>query len=273
MDIFQAARANTGRHKEQYQAALEAADEATAALLAAFVESVLHDGNLSINMRVFVAENFMSGSPYENIYEFCDRMSRLSGRDAADIIKERLGPYCERRLKFDASRPEFKLVYYAALNIGGAGATKYGEICVVLGRCLEADGRRAAYLRGDSLNDYFDAAAGADMPRLLTDICAETDRAYLAVIKHAGEIPRTERAGWETLVCSNASYIEAIFDVRPAKQEVSEIRVPVASYDALWDIAFADFSRRLASAEKALANDFIQLLDAAGTARIQVRPV
>jgi len=92
-------------------------------------------------------------------------------------------------------------------------------------------------------------------------------------MKHIDDIPRTDAGGWDSMVCSDRSYIEAIFDARPGRQEVSEIRLPASCYDRLWDIAFADFSRPLEPGEKAEANDFAQLLDAAGTAGIAVRAV
>lgn len=65
---------------------------------------------------------------------------------------------------------------------------------------------------------------------------------------------------WPILLCSDQDYLEAIFvaPLRPA--QVQEIRIGAADQKTLWDLAFDSFTRKLDAGERALGQDFVDIL-------------
>ena len=238
-----------------------------------FAEVVRANGKLSINMRLWVTANFLCRQPYENIYEFGARMSKLSSRIQDDIFKEKLGSYYRRRIAFDDLLVDGRGLQYAALNIGGMGPSRYGEFCVVFRPEARTGGRRVVYLKADSLNDYTSDAGDVHVARVREDLAAEESKHHLAALKHSDMIAHRADAEWCNMLCCDTAYIEALCAGRIELEDVAELRVAAGELARLWGLAFEDFSRRLAPGERAMANDFVQLLDAAGARGMPVQGV
>jgi hypothetical protein len=75
------------------------------------------------------------------------------------------------------------------------------------------------------------------------------------------------------MLCCSDTYIEALYTGKIELENVAEVRVAKAQMNQLWDLAFEDFSRRLEPGERALANDFIQLLGSVRARRIRMETI
>src|SRR5260370_4172494 len=121
-----------------------------AAILLEFAAWVESEALISINVRAFVILELLDGGHYQNIYEWADEQSRLSGRPAEDALRERLGKYYNKRMTLDGAFVDGNKLRYGALNAGGAGLVAYDPYCLVLIRRFHSALSRVAYFPRDS---------------------------------------------------------------------------------------------------------------------------
>ena len=129
------------------------------------------------------------------------------------------------------------------------------------------------YLKADSLVDYTDTSGRVDVDKVRQDLAAEESKHHLAAAKHFDKIGQTPDGEWCDMLCCSDTYIEALYTGKIELGNVAEVQIAKAQMNQLWDLAFEDFSRRLAPGERALANDFIQLLGSVRARRIRMETI
>jgi hypothetical protein len=257
VDLFRVAQDN-GSHLQQRFEALASDPRHDVARMTAFTELVSQNGRISINMRPSVLSSFLSRGVYLNTYALAEELARLSGRTLTDVLRERLGTFYDKRLAFDSKFENGRRFIFGALNIDGAGSENYGVFCVVLDNSVSAC-QQLAYLPKDSLGGYVDDHHAVAAAQIEQDASPDSHKHYLAVIKHVHELEKVDYREWTKMVCCGKQYIEAIFimDIEPIHLEA--VRLTHSEHEVFWDLAFSDFGRRLDDAERALAQDFIDI--------------
>ena len=273
MNLFEVADQNGPALADRFKEAKDARSSDDAAILDRFAERVIQDGLVSLNMRPWVFSTLLAKGRYQNIYEWAQEQADLSGRSVDEILHEKLGSYFSGRIAFDACFEQGRRFRYGALNIGGAGPTRYGAFCVVLASGFSQGSGPVAYLMRDSLNDYVDVNGNVDTEGIRLDAALHGSRHHLTALKHSDTVLSVAEHGWPSLVCSDSGYIEAIFLADVTRQEIDEARIPEQEYQRLRALAFDDFSRCLDEGERALVQDFVDILRAARDDTIILRRV
>jgi len=261
MDLFAIARNNGPRLVADLNAATGALSTADRPALERFAKRVEDEGRISINMRQGVLLSFLVSGRHQNIYEWAAARSARSTKAAPDIMREQLGPYYERRTVFDGFFARGDELRYGALNIGGAGATRYGSYCSVV-KDATARALEVAYLRADSLRTYMVPGPAVDGAAVEADAASHPARHCLAARKHAGAVVRTADAAWPALLCNDDDYVEAIFHGDLAADAIECVRMTGADHEALYEFAFEEFSIRLSKAERLEIDTFVMIIDA-----------
>jgi hypothetical protein len=272
LDLFATAEGNRAALEARYSALRAGKEPGSASQLDAFADYVGRHGLVSINMRPWVLSNLLVEDAYQNMYEFASEQSAVSGRDADEVLREKLGSLYGKRLAFDGAFVDGRRFRYGALNLGGTGMTCYGQFCVVLKPLFHA-GHAMAYLVGDSLRTCLDSAGALIRAVVEQQTAPHSHRQFLAALKHANDLPSRSESDWPALVCCNSEFIEVIFLREVKTDSIGEVRIGQPEYQTLWDLAFADFARELGAGESALANDFVQILRAAERRGINIRRV
>jgi hypothetical protein len=143
--------------------------------------AILSRGRAAINMPIPKLVRFLEEGGYLSVYEFVARETGLAGDDLDRAVEERLRELGPLRREIDQLFRFQSDTHYASLNLGGAGARRYGRCCVVfdlrhwapfhtcyagdsLRACFQADKRPA--LSEDEILAGF--AVGEDLDRLAT---------------------------------------------------------------------------------------------------------
>ena len=262
MNIFALAGDNSSSLQARFESAKAEKSLEELATIERFAERVLGTSQVSINMYPWVLAGIIVKGEYKNIYEWAEEQSSLSGRSMDEILREKLGSFCDRRLAFDGSFEHGRSFRYGALNMGGVCGFGDRPFCIVLRQDFPERADAVAYLRSDSLKTYVDAAGRIDEQTLAEGLASHSSRHYLTTLKHIGQIPVTHETEWHLLVCSDKDYVEAIFTGTVTTDEFDEVRVPDAEFDKLWDITFADYGRKRPIGDAALAAHFEMILRA-----------
>jgi hypothetical protein len=273
LDLFALAKANANAVQTAFESVAIAMPLDQAASVRDFAAWVEAEAQISINVRLFVVAEFLNGGHYQNTYEWAAEQSRLSGRSREDVLRERLGGFYDRRAAFDRAFVNGERFRYGALNAGGAGLPEYDPYCVVLTRNWQASLADAACLPGDSLKICFTAGGTFD-PALVQGLVApHSHRHFMAAKERAGEVSSCDKAEWPALVASPGRYFEVVFVGEVALGTVDCVRVLKTEYDRMWDMAFANFGRKLGDAERALVQDFVQTRKGVVEGRIRMEVV
>ncbi len=270
-DLFEWVADNAANLKQSYERRLE--ESASPKVLEEFANHVATHGRVSLNRRLAGGARFVNDNCYRNIYEAAAEEARLSpGKDAADIVREKLGIYYERRRCFDDHFVQREQLHYGALNIGGAGCTHYGVLCFVLNEAFPADRNAVAYVWGDSLLNYVDTQCNFDKEAFRADLAGHDGRHMLAAVKHAPEVEKTGVVitVWNKIVCSSRQYVEVIFTASVGLAEVAEVRISRSEYNRLVAMAINIALGNASAAERAEAQDFAVLREAANAGRIKI---
>jgi len=163
MDLFQMAEANSQHLADEFDVLAASLPSPAADLLRQFAAEVAAQGRISINMRPFIAADFVPSGRYYNIHQAVPKAAYALKRTEEELLRKRLKAYFTRRIGFDSAFEGGKRFHYGSLNIGGVGAHRYGTICVVLSAAFPASGAMVSYLKTDSLNGYTDATGAVDV--------------------------------------------------------------------------------------------------------------
>jgi len=178
--------------------------------LEAFVEQVKSHSRMSINMRQHDLNGLLLSERHKNIYEWAEARVKLPPNNREQILRERLKSYYEARMAFDHFFDDGENFRYGALNIGGLGATLYGEYCVILTRKFLDDCLYLAFIKEDSLKGYVLPGSSVDIARLTEEVADKEHAHILAALKHQGDIQTLPSEEWGGMVCRSDAYIEAI---------------------------------------------------------------
>jgi hypothetical protein len=151
LDLFAIAAANAPALEQAFEAAVTAMPPQQAASVRDFASWVDTNALISINVKLYVVGDLLSGRSYQNQHELADEQAGLSGRESGEILRENLGSHYEGRVAFDVAFKDGVRFRYGALNAGSAGLTSYGPYCIVLTRAYEQSLAEVAFLPGDSL--------------------------------------------------------------------------------------------------------------------------
>ncbi len=197
---------------------------------------------------------------HQNIYEWAEGRAARSTKTAQEIIRERLGTYYERRMAFDGFFARGTELRYGALNVGGAGASRYGSYCSVV-KDIGAPRFQLAYLRADSLSTYMLHGPTVDSAAVERDAAPHEARHHLAAVKHVADVVSRPDAAWPAILCNNDDYVEAIFVGELAADDIECVRMTKADHEALYDLAFEDFRTKLGKADHLEIDTFVVILD------------
>jgi hypothetical protein len=273
LDLFEIAEANAHSIKLRFEQVRDFQPDHDQATLNRFEACVRDQSTIAINLRPWIVANILTTGRYQNIYEWADEQASVSGRSVEEILREKLKDLYVKRVSFDAAFADGIRFRYGALYLAGAGVTRYGKFCLVLSRDFVESGIPVAYVPADSLKTYMCDDSTLDEAGIREHAGPHTHRGFLAAIKLSDSLSARTESDWPLLLCSDADYIEAIFIADLDHNAVECIRVPVAEYEQLWDLAFSDFGKRVGSAGRALAHDFASILRAARERSIPLEEV
>lgn len=214
-------------------------------LLEAFVEQIKSYGRISINMRQYTLISLLLFKRHQNMYEWVEEREKESPKNREQILKDKLGSYYEARMAFDHFFDDGERFRYGALNIGGLGATKYGEYCVILTKKFLNDCLCLTFLKNDSLKAYILPDFSVDIDRLKEDVADREHLHILAALKHQAELKTTPSEEWGAMVCCSDAYIEAITPQDIPVLVVDCVRMSKGNHDEYFKYLYEDFSTRL----------------------------
>lgn len=261
MDLFIVAKANGQDLHARMQAVSSSLSLSERTSLKRFADRVRKDGHISINMRQSVLLSFLVSSAHQNIYEWAAARAVRSTKTQEEIMRQQLGTYYEKRTAFDGFFTDGDKLRYGALNVGGAGASHYGDFCTVVKSASAEHKFRVAYLRGDSLKTYMLPASRVDGTAVERDAAPHSHRHCIATIKHARDVVGTAETDWPTILCNSEDFIEAIFAGEFVANDIECVRMIRADHEALYEFAFEDFQTKLNKSEKIEIDNFILILD------------
>jgi hypothetical protein len=271
VDLFEIATTNGPLLSQRLQDVKATKPAVEVALVERFAERVQQHSRVAINMRTFDLSDLLLRGRYYNIYEWSQEQAAISKRPVNAILRERLGVYFEKRMAFDRAFVDGEKFRYGTLNLAGAGPVEWwGPFCIILKVEFAERATCLAYVRSDSLNTYLDSSGNVDIAAVAGDAASHSSRHVLAAIKHADAVFSTPEADWPGLLCSSSDYIEAITGVDITRDSVGEVRITRDERKTLWDLAFADFGRKLEPGERALTHDFATILREANARRIPI---
>lgn len=269
-NLFAEASNNDALIRASYEEKI--ADIGDIRIISEFHDYVEKNGAISINMRPHVLRTLLTSGKYENIYQLCEKLSIISGKTSDEEMKRLLGPYYIKRISLDKALEIPKTAYYAALNIGGIGASKYGSLCIVLNG-LASQKSDTIFIVKDSLRYYVDDSGSVKVSELISDACSSATVAKLCCIKHVDDPQLSEPLNWPVMACNNSVYVEALINHPITSSLVSEVRIEKKEYDALMDMALGGiFGDKRGDADRALAQDFVEILVKAKTLKIEIKP-
>jgi hypothetical protein len=267
MNFAEICRANVPQLEKSFEEAIRAADTGTASTLMRFAERIVREGCVGINMRPMVLLDFLNRDYLLNIHEWAERVSARAGKPSVEVLREKLGPYFERRMAFDRHFDRGLEFRYGALNIGGLGAKRFGEYCLVFNHGRIAARCTVGWLKGDSLNHYMTDEPTVDEAKLCAD-CASDDRKHmLATLKHASELVARRPDDWPRMVCREDCYIEAIVEGSLKPDSLGCVRIGKLDFDLYWEYAFIEFTGKLSELDRYRVDAFAAIderLQAAG---------
>ena len=260
MDLFTIAEENSHTLEDQFESLIFALAEADVEIMNRFFKRLEQKGRVAINMRQMGLLSFLTFGKYQNIYEWAQLQAGSSSRSKDEILRERLGEFYDKRVAFDDAFEEGEKFRYGALNIGGLGATHFGEFCIVFKENMFTANVKIAYLKSDSLKSYMLPGPAVDEDGVRRNAASRSHKQHLASLKNANEIAATLEDKWPSLVCSENEYVEAIFVGDVPSTSSDTIRMAKVDYDGLFQSAYEDFSRELEDAERFRIDAFVTIL-------------
>lgn len=228
-------------------------------VLQKFVQKVIKDGHVSINMK----EDALLGTledQYKNIHELSTSKANGSRQAQRNHTKAHLGKFDEKRNTFETCFKDGKSFRYGALNIGSLGALRYGHYCVVLKLDSFETNRKSAYIKADSLNAYVQNGQ-TDKKRLQNECANHGCRHLLVGEKLSESIQTMSESNWASLVCSNSDYLEVIFLGTVQASHIKVLRMSPKSFDLLYGNGFEAAQEKLSPDEHRLSQKYTKIAE------------
>ena len=157
MDIFGMGDQNSDSLRDRYNLLRNRHEEQdNLDILDKFTGLIKDEWTISINMGQWAVNSFLISGRYRNVHELKkERAEELEKHSRSKIsvekaLKEHLGSYHRSRIAFDRTFENGERFKYSSLNIGGIGADKYGQYCVVFKR-RQVERYSLLFIREDSL--------------------------------------------------------------------------------------------------------------------------
>jgi hypothetical protein len=211
-------------------------------------------------MRTGGLAAFLSLGRHQNTYEYATTESGRTGETLDGTLKRLLGAYYERRMAYDSCFVNGRSFRYGALNIGCAGATDYGDFCVVAKSDYLAALKELAYLKSDSLNDYMLPGLELNEMTLRVDLATHSHRHFLAAGKYGKQILVVASDKWPSLICGSDSYVEATFAETFTTADLAEVRMSDLDFDRVTSLLFEAARGTLSSAEMGITAKYSEVL-------------
>jgi hypothetical protein len=205
-------------------------------------QAILARGTAAINMPIPKLVRFIEGGEYLSIYEFVAKETGLTGEDLERAVSDRLREFGPVRLKLDRLFGFQHDSHYASLNLGGAGARRYGCCCVVF------DLRHWAPFHTCYAGDSVRACCHEDKTPALTDeeILAEfaigEDLERLATVRWEPSLqdlaqgPYFDNSEVRHIVEAADSLLEIHLHGPVTRDRIEEVRLAKADYRHLRDL-------------------------------------
>ncbi len=273
MSIFDTASQNSDNLKKRYNSLRkECEQQNNLDVLDEFTKLVGNKWTISINMRQLVINDILISGRCKNVHELKkERAEELEEYSELDIsveeaLKKHLKSFYKSRVAFDHTFKNGERFKYGALNIGGLGAQKYGEYCVVFKRELVEKYSSLVFIKEDSLKYVDDGAVNIE--RLDPDIANRECVHFLATLKHEEYIKSNSVNKWSSIVCCSEDYIEAITADDILNTHVDIVRTSKENLNSYYlDLLYKDFVSELSDFEKyqlAAFRNMQELLDKQG---------
>ena len=247
MDIFRMADDNSDSLKERYGSLRETYEnQGNPDILDNFATSVKDEWAISINMRESGVNGFLESGEYKNVHEL--------KRDE-DERKKHLKNWYELRMAFDYTFQNGEKFKYSALNVGGLGADKFGDYCVLFGRENIEAYSTLAFIKEDSLR-YVDANHNVDIKRLEQDIAGRGCVHFLAALKHEGDLGSDANSEWASVICCGAEYTEAITTDDILNTHIGVVRMSELKFKYFDNLLESVLFSELSDSEKYQLADF-----------------
>ena len=217
---------------------LEEVDGSTKADLSAFADRVEREGQVGMNMRPMVLLDFLQNDRLMNIHEWAAHKSSRSKKSLDDILREKLGPYFDRRIAFDNHFEGGTRFRYGTLSIGGLGPRQYGEYCAVFKHADVMEQCQVGYLKSDSLNNYLTPDLDINEVKLRCECAPESHKHMLATMKHADKLTGEPQERWPEMLCSGDDYVEAVLAGDLSPGNVAAVRISNVDYELYWEHAY-----------------------------------
>lgn len=209
---------------------------------------------ISINMDIDKFNNFLIEGKYKNRYEkLKDDLERLPNGvgeniSTKEVLRRELKKHYSKRIIFDSSFKDGKKFKYGALNIGGPGIHKYGDICLVIAKSFVNNDASVAFIKGDSLSYVNESKV--DVEKLTTDSSNKNLVHILAAIKHCTCTCEIDPIMLPSIVCCEHSYIEAITknDIEP--QHIHKVRIRKTKVEEYYGYLYEKYANGLSDIEK-----------------------
>ncbi|MBF0175040.1 MAG: hypothetical protein HQL83_16610 [Magnetococcales bacterium] len=255
LNLFALAQANDPALEQQF-AAQSAGTSTNATALRDMSALVFSTGNVTVNMRIDVMNQFFATEHMTNIYEWAKEHSLRHGRTQEELLREKLGRWYEQRVKFDEAFIDGNQFRYGALNIDSLGPSKFGDLCVVIKEPFWDD-HPVAYLKGDSLKTFMDSHHNLLEDRLRVSVSSKDRRHQMMALKHSPHLTQWEKKDWPRKVCSTDEFVEAIFVKSFTSSQIQEVRIDKGLFFRMNNIAFNKNARIQCTPEEIFqANSF-----------------
>ncbi len=170
-----------------------------------------------------------------------------------------MGDYYDPRIAFDHHFEQGEEFNYGALSIGGLGADRFGEYCVVLDHTSVPTQFQVGYLRGDSLRTYMTDDLTVDEAKLKQECAADSHKPLLATLKHASEVVTIQEDLWPSLVSNHDEYIEAIFTGEMRAGKVKSVRISKTDYELYYNYAYNEHREKLDELDRYRVDTFSRI--------------
>ena len=262
IELEVAAAANAVNVQAQFARVLASHGDADQARIREFAAWVENRCRLTLNVKLFVLVDILSGGEYLNVHQRALLDSELFGRTIDEMLHASLQGWYARRLAFDDSFDRGHEFLCAGLTAGYGGLRAYDPICIELRTQFFGAADPLAYLPGDSLKVCFSGSDAFDAKLFSSAVSAHSHRQFLTATKYADKALSNPIADWPNIVSSPADYIEAIFVGKVDVSAICIVQILKEEYDRLLALVVTSIGSRLQLAEQTLVYLFRKVLAA-----------
>ncbi len=202
--------------------------------------AVLDRATAAINMKIPGLVRFLRTGRWLNIYEFTAQSTGLRGKPLSDEVARRLGMLGGARTKMDKLFQFGRDTHYASLNLGGAGARRYGTCCVVFD--LHHWAPFVTCFCGDSIRACFSEKGNQVLSdeEILRLFSIGEDASRLAALRHREYLRRqafgVDAAEVRDIIEADDSLVEYHLHGSVRRELVREVRISRSDYRHLHDL-------------------------------------